>query len=425
MKNFSLLPILLFIGIVLVTGCQKEGEIVKATDEAYTPVRVLPVTTGTIREEAVFTGQIQPIKEVSIMGKYSGEIAQTYFTVGNNVSKGDVLFTFDERDMRHNVEALESQVNSAQAAVNSANLNVNMASGSQEKNQLIQMESSLSSAKITYDNAKTNYENTKALYEDSIVSKIEFDGVEQAYLQAKNAYETLEESYTLLRDKQLPEGVSLAKNQLEQAFASKDALAIQYNNAKETLADLNVISPIDGTIATKNIETGEIYNSSFPAYTVIDMDTVFVTINVTDQLMNTIHLDDEVYVSIKTISDEEYRGAVYEISPVPNQTNFTYPVKVKIDNSHHQIKPGMFAEVRVMKNEAKDVLVVNRNDLELSQGNWYAYVVKDDIVQVLPVQLGLDNGKEVEVIKGLEPGQLLIVSGREYIDHQEKVTIIE
>ena len=418
MKNFSLLPILLFIGIVLVTGCQKEGEIVKATDEAYTPVRVLPVTTGTIREEAVFTGQIQPIKEVSIMGKYSGEIAQTYFTVGNNVSKGDVLFTFDERDMRHNVEALESQVNSA-------NLNVNMASGSQEKNQLIQMESSLSSAKITYDNAKTNYENTKALYEDSIVSKIEFDGVEQAYLQAKNAYETLEESYTLLRDKQLPEGVSLAKNQLEQAFASKDALAIQYNNAKETLADLNVISPIDGTIATKNIETGEIYNSSFPAYTVIDMDTVFVTINVTDQLMNTIHLDDEVYVSIKTISDEEYRGAVYEISPVPNQTNFTYPVKVKIDNSHHQIKPGMFAEVRVMKNEAKDVLVVNRNDLELSQGNWYAYVVKDDIVQVLPVQLGLDNGKEVEVIKGLEPGQLLIVSGREYVDHQEKVTIIE
>jgi RND family efflux transporter MFP subunit len=425
MKKYNLLPMLLFIAIVLVTGCQQEGEIDKATDEAYTPVRVLSVETGTIREEAVFTGQIQPIKEVSIMGKYSGEIAQTYFTVGNNVSKGDVLFTFNERDMRHNVEALESQVNSAQAAVNSANLNVNMASGSQEQNQRIQMESSLNSAKITYDNAKKNYENTKALYEDSIVSKIEFDGVEQAYQQAKNAYETLEESYSLLTDKQIPESLSLAKNQLQQAYASKDALAIQYNNAKETLADLNVISPIDGTIATKNIETGEIYNSSFPAYTVIDMDTVFVTIHVTDQWSNSIHLDNQVSVSIKALSDKEYRGSVYEISPVPNQANFTYPVKIKIDNSDHQIKPGMFAEVSVIKNEAKDVLVVNRNDLELSQGNWFAYVVKDGIVQVIPVQLGLDNGKEVEVSGGLEPGQLLIVSGREYVDHQEKVTIIE
>ena len=425
MKKYSLVITVLLISTIIFTGCQGESEVIGAEGETYTPVKVSTVVASNMRDESIFTGQVKPVKEVDVMGKFSGEINATYFSVGESVSQGDILFAFDETDMRHTVESLASQVKSAEAAVNSAKLNVNIASGSQQESQLNQLKSSLNSTKLTYDNAKINYDNTKALYASGAVSKSEYDGMEQAYLQAKNAYDTVLQSYNLLTGKQLSENTALAKNGLQQAIASRDALAVQYNNAKETLSDLNVSSPISGIIATKNIQTGEIYNSSFPAYSVIDMDTILIPINVTDDLINGLTIGDEVYVTIQSLSGEEYTGMITEISPIPNDMDFTYPVKVQVNNANHHIKPGMFAEVRVVKNQVKDVIVVNRSHLELKEDIWYAYVVEEETAHIRQVKLGLDNGKEVEIIEGLKAGDLLIVSGKEYVSDQEKVTIVE
>jgi len=425
MKKHNLVLTVLLISTVVLTGCQGESEVVGATNETYTPVKVSTVVAGNMRDESIFTGQVKPVKEVDIMSKFSGEINATYFSVGERVSQGDILFAFDETDMRHTVDSLASQVNSAEAALNSAKLNVNIASGSQQESQLNQVKSSLNSAKLTYDNTKINYNNTKTLYASGAVSKSEYDVMEQAYLQSKNAYETVQQSYNILTGKQLSESTELAKNGLQQAIASRDALAVQYNNAKETLSNLNVASPIDGIIATKNIETGEIYNSSFPAYSVIDMDTIVIPISVTDDLMNGLTIGDEVNVTIQSISKEIYTGKITEISPIPNEMDFTYPVKVQVSNANHQIKPGMFAEVVIVKNQVNDVIVVNRSHLELRDDTWYAYVVEDDTTHVRPVKLGLDNGKEVEIMEGLTDGDLLIVTGKEYVNDQEKVIIVK
>ncbi|MDF1617851.1 efflux RND transporter periplasmic adaptor subunit [Petrocella sp. FN5] len=425
MKKYSLVITVLLISTIIFTGCQGESEVIGAEGETYTPVKVSTIVTGNMREESVFTGQVKPVKEIDIMGKFPGEINAIYFSVGESVSQGDILFTFNETDMRHTVESLASQMNSAEAAVNSAKLNVNITSGSQQESQLNQVKSSLNSAKLTYDNAKINFDNTQTLYTSGAVSKSEYDGMEQAYLQAKNAYDTVRQSYDLLTGKQLYERTELAKNGLQQAIASRDALVVQYNNAKETLSDLNVSSPISGIIATKNIETGEIYNSSFPAYSVIGMDTIIIPINVTDDLINVLTIGDVVYVTIQSISGEEYTGKITEISPIPNDMDFTYPVKVEVSNANHQIKPGMFAEVRIIKNQVNDIIVVNRSHLERIEDTWYAYVVENDMTHVRPVKLGLDNGKEVEIMEGLKAGDLLIVSGKEYVSDQEKVTIVE
>ena len=425
MKKYSLALTILLISTVVFTGCKGESEVLGAEGDTYTPVKVLTVKTGDISDESIFTGQVKPVKAIDIMGKFPGEIHATYFNVGESVSQGDVLFAFNETDMRHTVESLASQVNSAEAAVGSAKLNVNITSGSQQESQLNQVKSSLNSAKLTYDNAKINYERTQALYASGAVSKSEHDGIEQAYLQAKNAYDTVLQSYTLLTGKQLSENTALAKNGLQQAIASRDALVVQYNNAKETLSDLNVASPISGIIATKNIETGEMYNSSFPAYSVIDIDTVLIPINVTDDWINGLKIGDEVNVTIQSISGEAYTGKITEISPIPNAMDFTYPVKVEVSNANHQIKPGMFAEVRVVKNQLKDVIVVNRSYLERIEDTWYAYVVEEDTTHVRSVKLGLDNGKEVEVIEGLKDGDLLIVTGKEYVSDQEKVIVVK
>ncbi len=409
----------------LITGCASDASATASDEPTYTPVKVKTIATNTIRDEVTFSGQLNPIKSIDIYGNYSGEIETIFQGVGDYVTKDTVLFAFDKTDMQNTVDSLGSQLNSAKAAMDSASLNVKVSSGSQKESQLMQIESSLESAKIAFANAQKNYENTATLFNEGFSSKVELDGMEQAYLQSKISYETLEKSYTLLTSKQLSEGIQVAQNQLAQATASKDAMEVQYNNALKTLNDLSVTSPIDGIVAANNIDEGEHYNSAFPAFTVINMDTLTMTVNVPETLIGSIELDDEVRINVEAANLLDMTGHIYEISPVPNNNDLSYPVKISVSNKNHIIKSGMFADVTITINEAKDVIVVSRNSLELSDNHWYAYTVLDSIVTVSEVEVGLDNGIDVEIINGLEVGQQLIVTGQNYVEHEEQVTILE
>lgn len=425
MKKQTKAVIAILSGMALITGCSDATQVTAASEQTYTPVVVTTTETSTIKEVVSFSSKATPINEIDIYGNYAGDINEVYFNIGDTVDAGDVLFSFDKDDMQNNVDVLSSQLVSAESVVNSASLNVSISSGSGQTSQLLQMESALTNAKIAYENAEKSFNNSTALLAEGFISQVEFDNINQGYISAKTNYETTRSSYDLLVNKQLSEGVLLAKNQLNQAEASRDALTVQYNNALDSLNDLDVTSPISGIVATKTIEANEYYASSFPAYSIINIDTIKLTINVPESIINTIDKSDAVEVTFDTIPDKIFEGIIYEVSPVPNPQDLTYPVNIHIDNGNHLIKSGMFADVTMVKEQADNVVVVNRNDLEFDNGLWFAYTVADDIVAVNEVQIGLDNGINVEVTSGLEAGQQLITSGKEYVSDGEQVTTLK
>lgn len=358
--------------LVTITGCMQKAkpkdEMVK--EEVYIPVKVEKAEKKTLYNTTTFTGLVYPEKDIMVVPKIFGNVSKVNIEVGSEVKKGDILFTIDRSD-------LEKQVEQAKAALDTAKVNYEL-------------------TKEKIENAKINFERTKKLYEEGAVSKSQF---EQAQLAAS--------------DKSL----EIVKTQLDQA-------ELAYNQALDALKDAYVKSPIDGIVSSLNVEEGEMVTNTQPAVTIIDIDKVYVQISVTEDMINSMHIGQEVSVKIPSATKENLIGKISAISPSSDSRTQLYPVKIYIENKEHKIKPGMFAEIEINTDVKEDCVTVESQAVLYKNGKNVLYVVENGKAVEKEVTLGIDTGVFVEIVEGIKEGEDVIVQGQSYVENGTSVKIV-
>ncbi|AKL96909.1 efflux transporter, RND family, MFP subunit [Clostridium aceticum] len=422
-KNYVWLSLIMFVVLIISTGCNNTKPTDVEKDLVY--VEVQKVAKGDISKIEVYSGEIKAKNQVSVMAKSFGEVGEIFFDVGDEVQQGDLLFIMDKRNVEHTIAQLNNQVKAAEISIDTASIGVSMAEGSMRENQKNQSEDTINLLKVLYEDAQKNYEDMNKLYDAGAVSRQQYDQVKLAYEQTKLNYEASRRNHELLVGSILKENIENAKNQLQQAVAARDALLIQLKNAKETLEDLNVTSPIKGVVASRSIEKGEITGNTVPSFVIVNIDTVVLDIYVPETFINKVQIDEEIEVNIAAAGKESFKGRITKITPVTEGRTFTYPVSIEIENKEGRIRPGMFAEAVVDLERSEDIIVLPRKHLKIDKGQYFAYIVEDNIVKTFPLTIGIDNGKYVEVKEGLKEGQQLIIKGKEYVSEGEEVFITE
>lgn len=247
-------------------------------------------------------------------------------------------------------------------------------------------------ANAAYVNAKSNFERVGLLYKENAVSKQQY---EQAQLQNNSSYQSLTQTQASL------------------------------NNAKKALDNCVVKSPIDGYVTFINVNEGEMASQAMPAVTVANIDTVEIETSISENMINKIHIGDSVKVIVKSASDTVFEGTISELSPAPAQGSLTYPLKISIDNSDSLIKSGMFAEIKIISESKINVLAIPSDAVIIKNGTSMVATLNDDIALFKKVTAGIDNTEYVEIIDGLQEGDIIITEGQYYLDEGSKVTIIE
>jgi RND family efflux transporter MFP subunit len=158
-------------------------------------------------------------------------------------------------------------------------------------------------------------------------------------------------------------------------------------------------------------------------FTIVDISTVSVKVNVSEKLINTISVGDEVPIQIEALENSDIVGTVETVSPVADGTN-TYPVKIKIENSDGLIKAGMFAKVNFTEQSSGDAIVLPVDVVLTSGDKKYVYIAEDGKPVKKEVQTGLDNGTKVEITSGISVGDEIIVTGQEYVDEKTAIKIV-
>ncbi|PKM52000.1 MAG: hypothetical protein CVV02_03145 [Firmicutes bacterium HGW-Firmicutes-7] len=384
----SVLILVILLGLVsitiLISGCQK-STIVAATEEILTPVKTEKVTIGTIEKNMTYAGYLKPVKEVDISTKSMGIVERIFFDVGDEVKAGEILFSMDKKTANNSLMVLENQMDT----------------------QANQITSSLKMAEMQFNDAKKRLEDMSVLLSEGVISSQQFEDIKIGYDQAKLTYETAQQSYDLFYNN-----------------PSKTSIEAQVSTAKENLQDHEVRSPLSGVIAQRNIEEGELAGS-LPAFKVVQLEKVILEVNVSESVISKIVLNQQVEVEIKRLGDEVVVGKVVEISPSVDKRTFTYPVKIEIDNKKGLLKDGMYAEVSIELEKSDEAILINRNAILLDNIQKYIYVVEDDKSKRVNIEIGVDNGTKIEVIKGLYEGQEVIIKGQDYLTDGEKVQIIQ
>ncbi len=459
----------IMIGILVLSfflsGCGASATVsseTEAQEVISTPVEVYKAVPSSIKNTFVYAGQLEAKDTIAVLPKMQGKVKETYYEVGDAVSEGQTLFALDEKDIQDQIRTLQAQLNQASQGVASAQNSLNSVTGGQYESSLLQQQTamenyqkqmdgalitienakvSLENAKLNLDNMNDKYNNIKLLYDSGTVSKNEHDNAKTAYEQslfayeqannaltqaqlgydqAKFALEQAQQSYNLTTGKITEDNKRSASIGVSSAQASANVIATQLQIARETLNDKVVKAPISGVVSVKNAKAGEYVSMQTPAYTIVNVTNLKVSVRVSELIINKLKVGDEIDLYVNSISDKPFTAKIKTISPAADQTN-TYPVTLEIGNNDGLFKPGMFAEVHFVSEAKDNTIVLPINTVLEDNEGLYVFVNESGKAKRVAVTTGINNGKDIEILSGLNLNDEVVIKGQTYISNGDPI----
>ena len=395
-RTISLLMVMIII-VSLLAGCQgRQTE--DETLENFTAVEVQAAQIGDIENSVVINGRVAASQEVSVMPKAMGTVASLNVELGDSVQEGDTLFVIEQTDMNLSVSQAANGVDIARKSVAQAENGLNTARINYELN------------KEKIENAQLNLERTRQLYQEGAVSKSQ---LEQAELSASQ-----------LNLDALQAQVNQAQISYQQAQEQLQQAQISYQQAESGLSNTVVTSPMTGVVSALNVKQGQIAASGQPAATIVNMDTVYIRINVVENVVNSLMEGQEVQISVPAAFDGYIDSVIDFVSPSADPMSKLYEVRVYVDNTQYGIRSGMTGTVKLNLESEEDVIVVPSDAVIDKDDKQVVFVVQEDKAVEKEVRTGLDTGEMIHIISGITEGDEVIVEGQQYVSDGVTVKVV-
>ena len=245
---------------------------------------------------------------------------------------------------------------------------------------------------------------------------------QRQYLQAAVQLASLETDYA--RMKALYEEGGVSKQQVDQLETQLKVSRHATANLKE---NSELTSPISGIVSERKFDPGDVYAPSAGCIlTVMQMDRVKVTIDVSEQYFTQVKMGMPVDVKLDIYPNKVFEGRVTLIYPALDAATRTFTVEVEMNNPSLELRPGMFCRVTLNLGKANRVLVSDiAVQKQMGTNQRYVFAVVDGKAVRQVVTLGRIVGKRYEVLTGVEPNQEIVVAGgSKLLDGQEVEVVL-
>lgn len=239
----------------------------------------------------------------------------------------------------------------------------------------------IESAKLQRDQAQRDYERYKALYEGDAAPEINYQNAQLQY----------------------------------------ESLVNQIDILQRQLADYNIKAPISGTVISKMKEPGEFVGPGAVLGRIVDISSLKATVKVSESDIYKLKLGQLVKVKTDVYGDQIFEGKISYISAQGDAT-YNYDVEISVKNSaKYPLKGGTFVMVDFTQESSEKVLAIPRSALVESTKNPYVYIVQDGVVTIRRVVLGREAGNDIEIVDGIQEGDVVVTSGQINIKEGLKV----
>lgn len=182
-------------------------------------------------------------------------------------------------------------------------------------------------------------------------------------------------------------------------------------------------SPISGMVNYLHVDEGEFVKRGQPMADLVNVDKIKIHVNVPELDVRYLKKGQKVMVTIDAFPDLRLKGTVDFVSYKADSATKTFRVRVLIDNSNQEIRPGMIARVAFLRRMIPDALSAPLFAIMDKGGERLLFVEKDGVAHARAVSIGVIAGDRVQITDGLKPGDHLIVTGQRDIEEGMKVQI--
>jgi len=241
-----------------------------------------------------------------------------------------------------------------------------------------------------YEAARNEHEANQRLFEYGLISKTALENFESVLEDARMEHDRSLQSEKRSQLTTPMDGMilRLARDSQGQPFASG-----QFVNQGLEIAQ---IAPIENLIAEVDL---------------VGPDVVRAAVGLTARVRH------------HAWENRHFSGTLKRLAPMIDPVTRAMRAEVEVENTESLLRPGMFVEVSIIKEQRKGVPVAPREAVTDRGGKWVVFVLKGQQVSKQEVVLGLGDDEIVEIRKGLEPGERIVTRGIETLTDQVRVRV--
>ncbi|PIR94694.1 hypothetical protein COT95_02825 [Candidatus Falkowbacteria bacterium CG10_big_fil_rev_8_21_14_0_10_37_6] len=298
-------------------------------------------------------------------------------------------------------DALTSVMEVLQATITSSDLSE--AELDALKTNIQAQQSAINSAQTALLSAQSNWTNKIAGYDNEITTAKDNIG------KAKAALKSAESQLALKAANPREFEINSQKAKISQAQA---AVSLALANLEETI----IRAPLDGIVTKKFFEPGEQASLSEAVLEMIGQATLEIEVDIPESDIAKIKIGGKTIITLDAFGDDvSFDGIVSFVDPAETiiQDVVYYKVIVQFETADEDIKPGMTANATILTDEKQEVLVIPFRAVKSRNGDKYVEVLANGTVTEKTVTLGLRGDEGIEIISGLQAGDVVITFTKE------------
>lgn len=382
-------------------------------------------------------GQIVFREKINISSKVSGRLSRIYLHEGDRVRIGQLIAEIERLPFEITLSQQRSELEIARRAHDLAMAKYeNALKGIEIRQKSIQKAGAELNDKLaTYQNMDRILKNKTVLYDAGGLSESELKNLRTQHTTAYTAYQLaksdLEIQQVGYRDEDIvAEGLKLPsseKDKMElfkrintkieraEVESARSRISQAENNIRSTeilIKETYIRSPIDGLVAARSMEAGEMIKPESIIATLINIAGVYLAMNVNEKDIRRIKTGQTVAFMVDAYGDEAFRATIRRVTPVLDMKTRTVEIKAELPNPGYRLLPGMFARARISTGAPEKRIMAPLSAFVRSEdASGEVYLVRKDIVFRQKVRTGRESDGMVEILGGLHENDIIVSKG--------------
>ncbi|HEV8716545.1 MAG TPA: efflux RND transporter periplasmic adaptor subunit [Candidatus Binatia bacterium] len=349
------------------TAC---GPTSDAAPPSHTPapvsVQVTRVARGDMIRSISLSASVEAFETARLYAKVAGYLGKIMVDIGDRVTKGQVLAILDIPEMA--MEYTQAEAEQAEA-----------------KAQLVKARTDYTLQKVVLERSKT--------------------------LRAREAITPQQLDEATAKCEVAAAEVTLARSRIDNVQARLGKL-------KTLMEYTKITAPFDGIVAERFVDPGALIQAATtasvnvsPVVTVQRVDMVRVFVNVPETEVPAVDRGDPATLVLSALPEKKFAGTVTRFASALDPSTRTMKVEIDFPNPDGLLHPGMYGNLTLNLETHAEALTLPAPALVIEKGKTFVYVVEDGKARRVEVTTGIDDGIRVEITKGLQGNEAVIVGG--------------
>ncbi|MCD6216874.1 efflux RND transporter periplasmic adaptor subunit [bacterium] len=374
------------------------------------PVEVQEVRYGSISHTLELSGEVVAIESAVIAATKEGPITNCPRREGDVVQAGEKLVEIDRAIYRAEVQMSEATLAVAQAKL------ADLKAGARPE-EIDKAEANVQRWQATLEEARKNHERETELFARKFTSQQSVDQARERMVVAEAELAAARETLRILKV-----GPTLSEIEIQSSMVKEASAKLEL--AKTHLAELIITAPFDGIITKVHVRYGDLVSARAPLIEMYAPESLVLRFAVPEAHVAAVKPGLKLKASFDAIPGKIFAAEVELVYPQLDEVMRTRTIEARLTESA-ELLPNMFTRLTLELQKAENAALVPANAvLTTTKGVNVVFIADQGKAQQCEVELGIRQENVVQIIKGIEPGDKVIVAGNAKLRDGQAIKII-